>query len=47
MKKLIPIDRRSDGSLPGMTPRQKQAAVKLIRECCHNYDEGKQSESNY
>ena len=38
--KLKPIERKSDGSLPRMTPRQRQAAVKLIREICCNYDNG-------
>ena len=40
MKQLKSIERRHDGSLPRMTPRQKQAAVKLIRESCHNYCDG-------
>jgi len=40
MKILKSIERRRDGSLPRMSPRQKQAAVKLIREGCHNYDDG-------
>ena len=38
--KLKPIERNPDGSLPRMTPRQRQAAVKLIREICCNYDNG-------
>jgi len=40
MKKLPPIERKSDGSLPRMTPRQRQAAVKLISNICSNYDNG-------
>ena len=40
MKQLKPIERKHDGSLPRMTPRQKQAAVKLIREYCHNHCDG-------
>ena len=40
MQKLPPIERRSDGSLPRMTPRQKQAAVKLISNLCSNFDNG-------
>ena len=35
------IERKHDGSLPRMTPRQKQAAMKLIRKSCHSYDDGK------
>ena len=38
-KDLAPIERKSDGSLPQMTPKQKQAAVKLIRKICCNYDD--------
>ena len=40
MRTLRKIERKYDGSLPRMTPRQKQAAVKLIRENCHNYENG-------
>jgi hypothetical protein len=40
IKSLPPIERRPDGSLPCMTPRQRQAAVRLIRNICCNYDEG-------
>jgi predicted nucleic acid-binding Zn ribbon protein len=38
--KLPPIERKPDGPLPRMTPRQRQAAVKLIRDICCNYDNG-------
>ena len=38
--KLKPIEKKPDGSLPRMTPRQRQSAVKLIREICCNYDNG-------
>ena len=38
--KLPPIERKPDGSLPRMTPGQRQAAVKLIRKICSNYDNG-------
>ena len=34
------IERKPDGSLPRMTPRQRQAAVKLIRNICCNYSIG-------
>lgn len=40
IKALPPIERKSDGSLPRMTPRQRQEAVKLIRKVCCNYDDG-------
>jgi len=40
MTKFPPIKRKPDSSLPRMTPRQKQAAVKLISEICSNYDNG-------
>ena len=40
MEKLASIERNSDGCLPRMTPRQRQAAVKLIRSICNNYDHG-------
>ena len=40
LKELPPIERRSDGSLPRMTPKQRQAAVRLIRKICCNYDNG-------
>ena len=40
MQKLPPIERKSDGSLPRMTPRQRQAAVKLISNICSHYDSG-------
>ena len=39
-KALPPIERKPDGSLPRMTPRQRQSAVKLIRKICCNYDSG-------
>jgi len=38
--RLPPIERKPDGSLPRMTPRQRQAAVKLIRNICCNYKDG-------
>lgn len=38
--KLLTIERKPDGSLPRMTSRQRQAAVKLIRDICSNYDNG-------
>ena len=40
LKALPPIERKSDGSLPRMTPGQRKAAVKLIRKLCSNYDDG-------
>jgi len=40
LKALPPIERKPDGSLPRMTLRQRQAAVKLIRKICCNYDSG-------
>ena len=40
MEKLASIERSPDGCLPRMTPRQRQAAVKLIRATCHDYDNG-------
>jgi len=40
IKDLPPIERKSDGSLPRMTPRQKQTAVRLIRKICCNYLDG-------
>jgi len=40
IKALAPIERKPDGSLPRMTPRQRQAAVRLIRKICCNYDDG-------
>ena len=39
-KALPPIERKSDGSLPRMTPKQRQAAIQLIRNICCNYDDG-------
>jgi hypothetical protein len=38
--KLPPIERKPDGSLPRLTPRQRQSAVKLIRQICCNYQDG-------
>ena len=38
--KLPPVERKPDGSLPRMTPRQRQTAVKLIHKICSNYDNG-------
>jgi len=40
IKALAPIERKPDGSLPRMTPRQRQEAVRLIRKICCNYDDG-------
>ena len=40
LKALPPIERKPDGSLPRMTPKQRQAAVRLIRKICCNYDNG-------
>ena len=40
IKALPPIERKPDGSLPRMTPQQRQKAVKLIRTICCNYDDG-------
>ena len=37
IKDLSPIERQPDGSLPRMTPRQRQAAVRIIRKLCCNY----------
>jgi hypothetical protein len=31
-----PIERKADGILPQMTPRQRQAAARLIRKACCN-----------
>ena len=38
--KLKPTERKPDGSLPRMMPRQRQAAVKLIQQICCNNDNG-------
>lgn len=38
--KLPDIERKADGSLYRMTPRQFRTAKKLIRESCCNYDNG-------
>ena len=40
IKDLPPIERVADGSLPRMTPGQRQKAVRLIRQICCNYDDG-------
>jgi len=40
IKTLPPIELKPDGSLPCMTPQQRQKAVKLIRKICCNYDNG-------
>ena len=40
IKDLPPIKRQPDGSLPRMTPRQRQTAVLLIRKLCCNYLDG-------
>lgn len=37
---LHPIERKPDGTLPHMMPRQRQAAVRLIKNICCNYDCG-------
>jgi len=39
-KAFKPIERKPDGSLPRMAARQRQAAVKLIRKVCCNYNNG-------
>ena len=39
-KKLPPIARKPDGSLPRMTARQKQHAVRLIHDRCSACDDG-------
>ena len=39
IKDLAPIERKPDGSLPRMTPQQKQKAVRLIKSICSNYDD--------
>jgi len=40
MKTLPPIERTHSGTLPRMTPRQKQAALKLIKSGCRNFSDG-------
>ena len=40
IKALPSIERKSDGSLPRMMPRQRQVAVRLIRKICCNYLDG-------
>jgi hypothetical protein len=40
IKALPPIERKPDGSLPRMTPGQRQKAGKLIRKICCNYNDG-------
>ena len=40
LKTLPPIERKPDGSLPRMTGRQKQDAVRLIRKRCSAHDKG-------
>ena len=37
---LRPIERNPDGTLSRMTPRQRQVAVRLIKNICCNYDRG-------
>lgn len=37
-EKRKPIERRTDGSLPRMTPGQRRRANSLIRRKCCNYD---------
>ena len=39
-KDYPPMERRKDGSLPRMTPRQHQKAVRIIEDHCCNYDNG-------
>ena len=39
IKALTPIERKPDGSLLRMTPRQRQEVVRLIRKICCNYDD--------
>ena len=40
IKVLAPIERKPDRSLPRMTPRQRQQAVRLIQKVCYNYNDG-------
>ena len=40
IKNLPPIERKSNGSLPRMTPSQRRRSNTLIRNVCSNYDEG-------
>ena len=40
IKDLPPIERKPDGSLPHMTPRQRAQANALIRRECSYYDDG-------
>ena len=40
IKDLPPIERRPDGSLPRMTPRQRAQANALIRRECSYHDDG-------
>ncbi|HHX36740.1 MAG TPA: conjugal transfer protein [Clostridiaceae bacterium] len=40
IKELSDIERMPDGSLPRMTPRQRQQANTLIRRVCSYYDDG-------
>lgn len=40
MKALPPIERKLNGSLPFMTPKQHKEAVRLIRKTCCNYNDG-------
>ena len=40
LKAFPNIERNPDGSLLHMTPRQRQAAIKLIRDICSNNDDG-------
>ena len=39
IKDLPPIERTADGSLPRMTPGQRQKTVKLIKNICCNFDD--------
>lgn len=39
-KDYPPIERSKDGSLPRMTPRQHQHAVRIIENHCCNHDNG-------
>ena len=40
IKSFAPVEHKSDGSLPSMTARQRQIAIRLIRNLCSNYFHG-------
>jgi len=40
IKNLPPVERKLNGSLPQMVPRQRQEAIKLIKQICCNYNNG-------